>query len=65
MLIPQSALIPEFERAVQKRRSIMVQVVNDEVLFSAWSGLPPGFCDTGVEFEHDVLVGSRGVAAGV
>lgn len=65
VLLPQGALVPQLECTVKEGWSVVVQVVNDEVLLAARLWFAPGAGDASVEFEDRVLVAPYGLFAGV
>lgn len=65
ILLPQHTLIPKLKHTIQKRRPIMVQIVNDEMLFPTRLRFAPGLRHARVQLEDHVLVAPRCLAAGV
>ena len=54
--LPQPALVPELESAIEMGRVVVVEVFDDKVLFATWLWLAPGGSDASIELQHDVLV---------
>lgn len=65
ILLPQGALIPQLESPVNERWFVVIQIIYDEMLFTARLGLSPRAGDSCIELEDQASVVAYSLASGV